>query len=95
MYATLPRGPIDTQICVPEFCPLHIEEKRAVSKKVCFPKCVPHKQGTFQNCARVAENCARVAQNCDRVADVISVRFPFPARNALAKQKPSQQNINA
>ena len=59
---TLPRGPIDTQVCVAEFCPLHIEEKRAISEKACVPNCVPQKQGTFQNCARVAENCARIAK---------------------------------
>ena len=64
-----------TQIRVSEFCPLEIEERRAVSEKACVPKCVPQKQGTFQNCARVAGNCAGVAQNCARVADVISFRY--------------------
>ena len=90
---TIPRGPIDTQICVPHFGRFYREKKRPVSEKAPVAICLHQRLDSFQNCARVAQICARVAENCARVAVVISVQFDFLARNLVPNQKPSDPQI--
>ena len=87
MVKALPRGPIDTQICVPHFCRFYREKKRPVSEKAPVSTCFHQRLDSFQNCARVAQMCARVAENCARVAVMISVQFDFLARSLVPNQK--------
>ena len=70
---SLPRGPIDTQMCVPHFCPFYREKKRPVSEKASVSTCFHQRLDSFQNYSPVAGNCAPVAV-------VISVPLDFLAR---------------
>ena len=66
MYTTIvcwgyiPRGPIDTQICVPHFCPFYREKKRPASKSMRF-NMFPSKAGQF---SELRPSCGKLHPSC-------------------------------